>query len=167
MISVQAQVDIAVSPERVWRVLMDFANHRKWHPFVELEGNPSLGSQVNFYFRRNPATPRGWKSDATVTRLEPLRDFAVEFGVAGLLMVEQWYRLEESSGGTRVTYGSDCRGILPKFAGGFFRKRFLLLHQLPLDRLAQGFTRTTPAGASVRPTKRARPRKGFRGYRGK
>lgn len=61
MLSVRAQVDIAVSPERVWRVLINFAHYRKWHPFVELEGSPSLGGDIDFYFRRNPKAPRGWR----------------------------------------------------------------------------------------------------------
>ena len=166
MISVRAEVDIAVSPERVWRVLMDFAHYRNWHPYVEMEGTPALGAEVDFYFRNKPQAPRGWKIEARVTQLEPASNFAYRFGIAGLCMVEQWYALERIPDGTRVTHGSDFRGMMPMITGSLIRKRLLLLHKVPVERLAQGFVLSTAASSS-KPTKRPpKPRKGFRGYRG-
>ena len=164
MISVHAQVDIAVPRERVWRVLMDFAHYRNWHPFVELGGVAALGGEIDFSFRNKPAAPARWKTEVIVTQLEPLSKFAFQFGIAGLCTIEQWYSLEDRPDGTRVTYGSNFRGFLPIIAGGFIRKRLVSIHQVPLERLARGFDITNkpkPQQAKAPP----KSRKGFRGYR--
>lgn len=167
MLSVRAQVDIAVSPQRVWRVLMDFAHYPNWHPFVEMEGTPSLGGELDYYFRNKPKVPnKGWKVEARVTRLEPASYFAFSFGVAGLCTIEQWYALQEMPDGTRVTHGSDYRGVLTLIAGRSIRKRLLVLHQVPVERLARGFVNSSAAPPSQPTRKPPKPRKGFRGYRG-
>lgn len=165
MISVRAQVDIAVSPDRVWRVLMNFAHYRNWHPYVEMEGVPILDGDIDFSFRNKPAAPRGWKTKVTVTQLEPPSNFAFKFGISGLFTMEQWYSLEEIPDGTRVTHGSNYRGFLPFIAGKLIRKRLLLIHEVAIERLARGFVNSNkpkPQQAAKAPPK---PRKGFRGYR--
>lgn len=165
MISVHAQVDIAAPPERVWRVLMDFAHYRNWHPYVEMRGVPILGGEIDFSFRNKPATPGSWKTEVTVTQLEPPSNFAFKFGIAGLFTMEQWYSLEEIPDGTRVTHGSNYGGFLLAIPGNFIRKRLLSVHQVAIERLARGFVTSNkpkPQQAAKTPPK---PRKGFRGYR--
>ena len=167
MFAVSSAIDIAVGPERVWRVLMDFANYRSWHPYVELEGSPVLGGGIDFYFRNNPDGPRGLKGSACVSQLEPDKRFGFKLGVPVLCMMEQWYALEATDGGTRVTYASNFHGALPAIMGGLVRKKLLLLHRVPIERLARGFIKTS-SSSPIQPGKiPPKPRKGFRSYRAK
>lgn len=164
MFLVSKDVDIAVGPERVWRVLMDFEHYRSWHPYVELEGVPALGGMIDFFFRRQPGSPRGWKGDAKVTQFQPTKCFAYRIGIAGIFTLEHAFALQETPDGTRVTYSSTYRGALAAIAEANLRKRLHGLHELPLERFARGFRqsdKSPPAPASKTPKK---PRKGFRGY---
>ena len=165
MISVHAPVDIAVLPERVWRVLMDFARYRNWHPYVEMEGVAIQGGEMGFSFRNNPAAPRGWKTEVTVTQLEPPSIFAFKFGLAGLFTMEQWYSLEEIPDGARLTHGSNYGGFLPAISARFIRKRLLTIHQVTIERLARGFVKSTKPQSQRSAKTPPKPRKGFRGYR--
>jgi hypothetical protein len=143
---------------------MDCGRYRNWHPFVELEGIPTLGGEIDFAFRNKPDTQRSWRSEAKVTQLEPASKFAFKFGLTGLCTIEQWYAIEKIADGTRVTYGSTYRGALPAVAGRFIRARLLLLHRLPIEQLARGFAQPKVSNREGTAKKPAKPRRGFRGY---
>ena len=45
-------IDIAASPERVWRVLTDFASYPKWNPFLRgIHGNLEEGARLRVRMR--------------------------------------------------------------------------------------------------------------------
>ncbi|HLQ25146.1 MAG TPA: SRPBCC domain-containing protein [Acidiferrobacterales bacterium] len=48
-------IDIAASPERVWRVLTDFASYPKWNPFIRgIHGNLEEGARLRVRMRLPP-----------------------------------------------------------------------------------------------------------------
>lgn len=149
MFSVSAHLDIAAAPERVWRALIDFERYRAWHPFVDIEGVAGEGNKIEYFYRKDPAAPRNWSIDAMINRLEDQQHFAINFGIAGLCHIEQWYALEPIPIGTRLTHGGTFRGVVPFLAGRFVRKRMRPIYLLPLQRLAR---RLEPRPAAAKPT---------------
>ena len=48
MREIMTTIEIAASPERVWRVLTDFASYPKWNPFIRsIEGRLQKGSRLS------------------------------------------------------------------------------------------------------------------------
>ena len=54
MATIITEVDVAVPPDRVWQILMDFERYREWHPFIELKGVAVEGGEVAYTLRKNP-----------------------------------------------------------------------------------------------------------------
>ena len=53
---IKTTIDIAASPEMVWRVLTDFPSYPKWNPFIRsVQGNPVQGQRLKVRMR----LPRG------------------------------------------------------------------------------------------------------------
>lgn len=146
MYSVSAKIDIAATPESVWQALMDFASYRNWHPFVEMDGTAVAGQTLRFVYRNDPQAATGIDSTALITRVEAPHHFALEFGVKGLAMLEEWYALERTAGGTSLTHGVNFRGIIPYLVVPFVRRLLRRKMAFPIQRLAQYLTprRTKP-----------------------
>jgi hypothetical protein len=65
------QIEIDASPERVWQILVDFAEYGTWNPFLyRVAGEPIIGSQVRIYFK---AFGRETKLNCSIITLEPNR----------------------------------------------------------------------------------------------
>lgn len=137
MFSVSAQIDIAATPERVWQSLMDFASYRDWHPFVEMEGAAVAGQTVGFVYRNDPQAATGLDSTALITRVEAPHYFALEFGIKALALIEEWYALERTAGGTSLTHGVNFRGIISYLVVPFVRKRLVRKMAFPIQKLGR------------------------------
>lgn len=137
MFSASAQIDIAATPKRVWQALMDFPRYRDWHPFVEMEGTAVVGQTVGFIYRNDPQAAAGINSTALITRVEAPHYFALEFGVKGLAMMEEWYALEKTAGGTSLTHGTNFRGIIPYLVAPFVRKLLVRKMAFPIQKLGR------------------------------
>jgi len=49
---IKTTIDIAASPETVWRVLTDFPSYPKWNPFIRtVQGNPVPGQRLKISMR--------------------------------------------------------------------------------------------------------------------
>ena len=137
MLSSSSQIDIAATPERVWQALMDFPHYRDWHPFVEMDGPAVVGETVRFVYRNDPQAATGIDSTALISRVEAPHYFAIEFGVKGVAMLEEWYALEKTAGGTSLTHGANFRGIIPYLIVPFVRKLLVRKMAYPIQKLGQ------------------------------
>lgn len=44
---IRTEIEIEAKKERVWSILMDFANYKEWNPFIrKIEGNPEVGKKI-------------------------------------------------------------------------------------------------------------------------
>jgi hypothetical protein len=68
------QIEINVSAERVWSILMDFPSHARWNPFVRsIEGLPTVGTSLSVLIQ--PAGSSGMRFRPTVLIVESQREF--------------------------------------------------------------------------------------------
>jgi hypothetical protein len=113
MTSVKTTLQIAASPERVWRVLTDFDAYPAWNNVVlDMRAEAREGAAVRFKIKieGTPALPIA----ARVKRCVPGREFSWGGGaplVPSLAWAEHYFRLEPSGDGTLLTHGEDFGGL--------------------------------------------------------
>lgn len=112
MAGAEKEVSLGVPPATVWRLLMDFANYRVWHPFVRLKGEPRLG-EIAYTYSSSLAPNRVLLAPAKITRLDPERCFEWRSGVRRLFVTIESYTLEPDGNGTLLTHRLEYRGALP------------------------------------------------------
>jgi hypothetical protein len=123
-------VDIAATPERVWRVLTDLPAYPDWNPFVtRAEGALVEGGRlsvsappVNAFV---PSRLRPTVLEVTPCRRLRLWSRVDGLGIPGLLGVESTITLTEHDGGVRLWWQDRFRGLLAS----------LLIHALNRHRL--------------------------------
>lgn len=140
VMKISTEVVIPASLSTVWGALIDFPRYRSWHPIVEIEGSAKEGADVEYYYRSNSESPRGMSMTAKIKTLEPTRELCLEFGVSGFAVIEERYVLLREGTQVRVIHSAVVRGILPRLAGGLFRKRLTGKFQITLDWLARHLT---------------------------
>lgn len=112
MAGAEQEVSLGVPPALVWRLLMDFANYRAWHPFVRLKGEPRLG-EIAYTYSSAFAPNRVLLAPAKITRLDAERCFEWRSGVRRIFLTIESYTLEPGGDGTLLTHRLEYRGALP------------------------------------------------------
>ncbi len=121
--SVENIVTLATSPLRVWSVLMDFASHRYWKPFIQLAGEPVEGGEATYTFRIG-GLQKTLTSQADIIRAEKPVAFAWTAGVAKLLLFEESYELESDGAGTRLRHSLRFHGFLSRIFAALLHRKF-------------------------------------------
>ncbi|MGN6721793.1 MAG: SRPBCC family protein [Marmoricola sp.] len=107
--TLEASVDIAASPARVWALIGDPRNMRRWSPQVVRSFSRGGSGEGERFFNINRKGLLVWPTNSKVVRHEPEREIAWRvkdnYTIWGL-------RLEEIDEGTRVTqYREAPQGI--------------------------------------------------------
>jgi hypothetical protein len=109
-----SQIDIDATPDRVWRVLSDFAAYPQWNPFItRAEGEARPGSQI--VMRMQPVGARGVTLRPTVLEATPghrLR-WLGRYGIPRLFDAEHCFTITpREQGGVRVSQNERFTGVL-------------------------------------------------------
>ena len=73
MKELRSEIEIGAPPERVWRVLTDFAAYPEWNPFIRrVSGRPEVDERL--VVRMRPSGTRGMTFRPTVMKVEPSRE---------------------------------------------------------------------------------------------
>lgn len=113
MKELHTEIEINATPETVWHILMDFDSYPEWNPFIlRLSGTAAIGETLQARLR-----PEGGKPVTVrpkVTELEPFRSFEWlgRLGVKGLFDGRHRFRIEPTSGGTRLVQNEEFTGFL-------------------------------------------------------
>ncbi len=114
MKELRTEIDIAASPEAVWKVLLDFAAFPQWNPFIqEASGERKVGSRLRV--RIVPPGSQGMIFKPVVTVCEPNREFRWlgKLGFRGIFDGEHAFKLEPIAGGqTRLVQSEIFTGVL-------------------------------------------------------
>lgn len=114
MRQIVTQVDIAVSPERVWSILTDFSAYPQWNPFIRsLSGVAKPGEKL-----RVTIQPEGHRAMTfrprvlTATNQQELR-WLGRLGFPGLFDGEHYFQLTAlGEGNTLFVQGEKFSGVL-------------------------------------------------------
>ncbi|MFC1747876.1 SRPBCC family protein [Pseudomonadota bacterium] len=72
---IQHELEIAATPDQVWRVLMDFNAYARWNPFVrQISGEASLGGVLSLSIQSGHHCVMGFSP--SVIAVEPRRRFS-------------------------------------------------------------------------------------------
>ena len=114
MRQIVTQVDIAVSPERVWSILTDFSAYPQWNPFIRsLSGVAKPGEKLRVTIQPEEHWAMTFRPRVlTATNQQELR-WLGRLGFPGLFDGEHYFQLAGlSNGSTRVTQGEQFSGVL-------------------------------------------------------
>ncbi|MBE0691059.1 MAG: SRPBCC domain-containing protein [Anaerolineae bacterium] len=114
MHELETQIEIAAPVERVWSLLIDFASHSRWNPFIRyIEGTLEVGQPLKVFIQ--PPGSNGMRFRPTVLAVEPNRElrWKGKLILPGLFDGEHSFRLESKPGGTLLfRQGEKFSGIL-------------------------------------------------------
>jgi hypothetical protein len=113
MRQVHTSISIAAPPDRVWRILIDFASWAEWNTLMTISGEARAGAALHFRPNVKGARKRGYI--AHVIRCETGRELVWRggpFRAQALGWGEHWFRLEAVAEGTLFEHGEDFGGLL-------------------------------------------------------
>jgi hypothetical protein len=111
--TLRTEVDIAATPDEVWRCLTEFAAYPDWNPFItSVVGVAAVGQRLTV--RLEPPGGRGVTMRPTVTDAVPGRalEWLGRLGLPGIFDGRHRFELHETATGTRFVHGETFRGLL-------------------------------------------------------
>jgi len=124
MYEIRTEIEIAASPERVWSVLMDFASHPQWNPFVrKIEGKAAVGERLEIAVQ--PQGGGGMTFRPTVLAVVPNREFRWlgRLLLPGIFDGEHYFLIEPiAPGSVRFVHGERFSGLLVALAKSSLEK---------------------------------------------
>jgi len=135
MKSIETEITIAATPERVWSVLTDLAKYADWNPFIrQASGEVRAGSRMQLSI--HPPGGRAMTFRPTVREASPGRElrWLGHLGIPGLFDGEHVFTLEAAGvGGTRLRQSEEFRGalvhVLPRSVFERTRRGFEAMNQ--------------------------------------
>jgi hypothetical protein len=119
MKQIDVTTDIAAPAETVWRVLVDFPNHREWNPFIRsITGRVIEGGRLNVQI--SPPGGRGMRFRPRLLVVDEPRElrWVGRLIVRGLFDGEHAFVIEESaSDRCRITQSEKFSGLFARMAG--------------------------------------------------
>ena len=124
MPTIETDIFIAATPERVWGILTDLDSYPEWNPFIiEASGELREGSRPRLIMR--PPGGRAMTFKPVVLRAAPGRElrWRGRLLMPGIFDGEHWFRIEpDGENGTRLEQGETFSGFLPRFMKGMLKR---------------------------------------------
>lgn len=143
MHSIEAEIEIRASTERVWKLLTEFASYPQWNPFVRsIEGDLVVGQKLKVFIQ--PPGSGGMRFRPTLLVVSPARElrWRGRLLLPGVFDGEHYFKLEPTPNGTvLVRQGERFTGVLVPLArkslDGATRQGFIAMNEA-LKREAEG-----------------------------
>jgi len=108
--SVQHEITINASPEKVWSVLTDTGNYDSWNPVMKLlEGEIKVGNKVKYRFTQDAENVS--EIGSNVRQVIPNKLLNQGGGIPLILTFDHKYILEPTAGGTKLTINEVYKGV--------------------------------------------------------
>ena len=112
--SVHHEINIAASPEKVWKILTDSDKYDEWNPTMELlEGKIEEGNQVKYRFTQDEKNVS--EIPSKVKKIIPNKLLNQGGGLPFVITFDHKYILEQKGEGTQLTIHEDYKGIYVNF----------------------------------------------------
>ena len=114
MHEIRTAIEIVATAEQVWSVLVDFARHKEWNPFVRaIEGRAEIGQPLKVSIQ--PPGGRGMTFRPTLLEVEPNRRlrWMGRFLFRGIFDGEHYFEIEKlGTDRVRFIHGERFSGVL-------------------------------------------------------
>lgn len=112
MKSLETQIDINASAEKVWNVLLNFSEYPKWNPFIQhISGDSEKGGKllIKIGLGKKPTTFK-----PTILTSEKQKEFRWlgRLLFPGLFDGEHYFILKETKNGVSLIHGEKFKGVL-------------------------------------------------------
>jgi hypothetical protein len=143
MHSVETEIEIRASAERVWELLTEFASYPRWNPFVRsIEGELLVGHNLSVFIQ--PPGSGGMRFRPTLLTVSPTRElrWKCKLLLPGVFDGEHYFKLEAApNGGVLFRQGESFTGLLVplfrKSLDGATKQGFIAMNEA-LKREAEG-----------------------------
>lgn len=110
----ETAIEIAASPQRVWRELTNFSKYREWSRFVvSVLGEPRVGERLTIKLDQGRGRPMVIKPELISVRENQELCWEGKLGTSLLFAGQHYFRLTPLPDGyTRFTHGEHFRGVL-------------------------------------------------------
>ncbi|UFH60174.1 SRPBCC domain-containing protein [Sulfurovum mangrovi] len=113
MKTLETNIEISASPEKVWSILCDFQKYPEWNPFIkELEGEAKVGEKLKV--RISPPHSKAMVFRPTVKNVIENREFSWlgRFLFPGIFDGEHSFNIEPTKSGALLTQKENFSGLL-------------------------------------------------------
>ena len=125
MREIHTQIDIAATPERVWKILTNFDAYPDWNPFIRKASCHELKAGEILEIALLPPGGEGWTFYPVLRRVHPEHElkWRGRFVLPGLFDGEHQFVIEpHGERHTRLTQNEQFRGILVPFLSSQLQK---------------------------------------------
>lgn len=149
----RAEIEVAASPESVWRVLTDTLRLHEWNPFItRIQGPLTEGSSVQVHFTLPEGSDRRVRAQVVTSEPRERLRLVGSLGASWLLQGEHFAEivpLEE--GRTRVIHGQNFEGLLLRVAPNTMTRaaRALTLMNAALKKRVESLPSSSPASRAA------------------
>ena len=115
---ISSSIEIATPPERVWRVLTDFASYPQWNPFIQsLSGPLAVGERLSV--RIQPPGGKAMTFRPTVLTVEDNRKLCWRgrLLLPGIFDGEHHFELARTTSGSSFSQEEKFSGVLVRMMG--------------------------------------------------
>jgi hypothetical protein len=111
---IRSEIEIAAAPDRVWRVLTDFAAYPNWNPFIRsISGEQNPGARLDVTIQPDGGKTMSFNPKLLVFAPQKELRWKGQVLVRGLFDGEHYFQLVEASAGrVRFTQGEMFSGLL-------------------------------------------------------
>ncbi len=119
MKTIETQIEINASPQKVWNVLMDFDAHEDWNPFIQsIEGDVTEGDVIKVTIK--PPSGKPMQFEPVVLRFNEPKEFRWKGKLffIGVFDGEHYFKIDSLGGKSVFTHGEQFSGVLVPFLRG-------------------------------------------------
>ena len=115
---ISSSIEIDATPERVWRVLTDFASYPQWNPFIQsISGSLEAGKRLSVRIKPPGGEAMGFKP--TVLQVEENRrlSWVGRLLLPGIFDGEHHFELKHTANGSSLSQEERFSGVLVRMMG--------------------------------------------------
>lgn len=111
------EIEINAAPEKVWQILIDFADYPNWNPFIKsIKGKPEVGEKLENFIQPSGAKGMTFKPTLLVVEKEKELRWLGKFFVPGLFDGEHFFKIETlDEKRVKFIHGENFKGLLVGF----------------------------------------------------
>ena len=157
MLEIVSQIEIPAPPSQIWSLVTDFESYPTWQKAIAFQGKAGEGEAIVYLTsgQLRFAKSKMLGMPGTITNIVPGQRLVWEIGLPIIYAVNFAIMVEPSGGGTRVTFSTSAKGLLPAIAP----QRVVRIHKPIMEAYTIALkARAARVSTKLQPNRKARRR---------